>query len=438
MNPSRLTRTRILVLSASCLPPTALLGLILWLGVDVPFWDQWVLVPILEQIDQGRWPWADFWHPHNEHRLFFPQMIMAALAQWTGWNPRFEMAVIWLLAVAGWAILQRGIAGSPAHVPAWLLPLVSLWVFHPSQWENWAWGWQIQVLLNVFAVIAGFFVLQSASIWRWPIAVACGVVATFSFANGLLFWPLVWIGLAIQARGRGSRDPAPAAWTPVIAWTAVSVAIVALFFHGFEPSARPPFFEQGFARTLKLLGGYLSIYLSAPLLGFHGHLALYGGFLSLCAVGALLIRTLLSLDATGLRAALPWLQLMGYAVASGLLTAVGRLHLSLGQALSSRYLTISTLFWISAAVLLCLREPRHPKLRRAAVALGFTLLTIHGFDGISRWTVAHEQRGEARTELVEGGTEAAKLEVLYPDAEQVMRWREDLKAMETGPFRPSR
>ena len=60
-------------------------------GVDVPFWDQWELVPFLDLWASGTLSLGDLFSQHNEHRIFFPRLIMLLLAAATGWNSRAEM-----------------------------------------------------------------------------------------------------------------------------------------------------------------------------------------------------------------------------------------------------------------------------------------------------------------------------------------------------------
>ena len=421
-------RLRIFLLTL--LPASITAVLVYGTGVDVPYWDQWVLVQHLQQIAEGTWPWTELWRPHNEHRLFFPQLIMLSLAELTRWDIRVELVLNGLLAfgiLASTAWLIRQTLGSRGF---WLLPLVSLLIFNPSQWENWLWGWQIQIFLNVFMVVLGTALLIEAQRpGRLIAAMVCGVIATFSFANGLLFWILA---LPAVARGPGRRRRLPI-------WIGVSSAVFAIFFFGYEPSQNPPFWQQGPARTLKLLGGYLSIYLSTPVLGFHGHLALYGGFALLVASALILGRDLLREPVEWLLGKrLPWLQLAGYAIGSATLTAVGRLHLSLGQALTSRYITISSLFWLAFLGLFALREsgpPRSAAGRRTLVAMLVTLLVIHGTYGAIRMEATGRERAEARRALLKDPTNPAALSVLYPDPQLAGTWALTLERLRLGPYR---
>src|SRR5262245_66262055 len=61
--------------------------------VDVPFWDQWELVPRLDHLYAGTLTVADLWGQNNEHRPLFPIATMLALARLSGWSTGWEVAV---------------------------------------------------------------------------------------------------------------------------------------------------------------------------------------------------------------------------------------------------------------------------------------------------------------------------------------------------------
>src|SRR5262245_62975011 len=75
------------------IPLAYLIVMVATYSVDVPFADQWALVPLLEKSYRGTLTLRDLWSQHNEHRLLFPRMIMLVLARLSGWNLRYELAV---------------------------------------------------------------------------------------------------------------------------------------------------------------------------------------------------------------------------------------------------------------------------------------------------------------------------------------------------------
>ncbi|HZS38481.1 MAG TPA: hypothetical protein VFF06_16715, partial [Polyangia bacterium] len=67
-------------LGVALVPAIALAAFVWRFGVDVPYWDQWELVPLLKGAHDGTLRAADFFALHNEHRLVVPRLIMLGLA----------------------------------------------------------------------------------------------------------------------------------------------------------------------------------------------------------------------------------------------------------------------------------------------------------------------------------------------------------------------
>ena len=79
-----------LVAVAAVLALLHLIRLVALHGVDVPFWDQWELVPLLSALDGGTLTFGELWAPHNEHRILIPQLLMLGLASVSAWNTWLE------------------------------------------------------------------------------------------------------------------------------------------------------------------------------------------------------------------------------------------------------------------------------------------------------------------------------------------------------------
>ena len=204
--------------AAAFVPPLLLCALVYRYGVDLPLFDQWEFVRVLETIRDGQLSGLDIardlFHGHNEHRLFFPRISMVLLAQPSDWNIRLELFFNLLLAGVLFVALQR-IASTLSLSQAWratLLFLLSFCAFNPMQWENWSWGWQIQIFSVVTGVgwacylltrVAAIGHFTKAQAWRLGLAVAAALVATFSFANGLLIWPVGLLVLLLSRPYRG-------------------------------------------------------------------------------------------------------------------------------------------------------------------------------------------------------------------------------------------
>ena len=247
------------VLFLSLVPLAHLVYVVAQNAVDVPYWDQWDFVPVLEKSYTGQLSFGDLWAQYHEHRLLFPTLLMLGLAHLTGWNIRYELELNVLLAAGSLGVLvwQLRATARTLHVAKWLwaVPACSLIVFSISHFQNWLWGWQIQMMLNVLAALAGLVVLAERS-FRWnkfAVSVLLGIVATYSFANGILFWPIGLGILWVQLR-RTERT------TALAAWTAIAVVVLgAYFWHYQKPPEHPPL-RLAFERPLELIR-YVLIYI---------------------------------------------------------------------------------------------------------------------------------------------------------------------------------
>lgn len=63
-----------LLVVATGLPIVFLCTLVHSFGVNVPFWDDWEMVPLFQKYDAGNLTLSDLLAQHNEHRIFFPRM----------------------------------------------------------------------------------------------------------------------------------------------------------------------------------------------------------------------------------------------------------------------------------------------------------------------------------------------------------------------------
>jgi hypothetical protein len=346
------------------------LAFLLWViaryAVDVPYRDQWELVPFLDKMYHGQLIFHDLWAQHNEHRILFPRIIMLALARVTGWNTGYELAVNVLLALGAFAVFvhqvkitgrKLGAAGLP-----WAIPAISLIVFSIGQYQNWLWGWQLQIFLNLLAVMGGIVLLANEPFsWtRFAVAALLGIVALYSFANGALFWPIGLVILLVVTVGARQRIAALTAWALLS-----GLALASYLFHYQKPAEHPmpglvfqsPFEYAGY--VFKYLGGICAHYIGGTT-SADGVLALIfglGGTMALGWAGWMLVRTRLA----DIRALLPYFGMSLYSIASALLTGVGRIGFGGDQAIYSRYSTLTVPFWVSLVVLLILLARGEPQ-----------------------------------------------------------------------------
>lgn len=414
---------------AAVLPPAFLLFMLVSYGVDVPYWDQWDFVPLLEKAYGGDLAISDLWAPHNEHRLLFPKAILLILAYATHWDISYELVANVLLAcgvfglflmIALWMARESG-----THFTAWFAPIVSLVVFSVSQWENWFFGWQLQVFLCVLSVVGGMYCLTHV---RRPVffmlAVVCAVVASYSFGAGMLIWPvglcMLWL-LSLEGRAR----LVIAIW--LLLWCAAAWAYVQ---DGWMREGVPE--TVAGIRPLRHLA-YVLKFLGAPVVnwdGGRGALLPWRGSVAGVMGAAGLIGWMLLMWKLGQSQCAPrpvFAVLMGlglFSILGAIMTSVARSDDPLGseQALSPRYITVANLFWVSLAIGLfvwpdAIAEERKRAASRCGIgvllALSF-LLGAASLHGAYVWTLRYPAYEAARQELI-SGQEGDAIRYLHPD-----------------------
>ena len=339
----------------AAVPPLVVLGYAVRFHPGMPYWDEWHFIKLLEKSRAGTATWGDLWLPHNEHRPVITKLIFLGLAQVTGWSDTPELLVNVAIAAATLAVLVWQ-ASKAAPGERWVLPVVSLVVCSLAQWENWLWGIQSMFFLAAFGAVSGLTVLAH---WRgrWTmlaLAAALGVQMTLSFALGVVYWP---IGAALLVASHPWRSTHTR--LGLLLWCAFSAAVLALFFHDY-------------ARVDS--SAWISTLLASPLVYLHYVMNFIGGALVAdrralaagvvgCALWLAAFAGVLCWCRSRLAELLPFAALSAVAVGGALIAGLGRQQLGTGQAVASRYVTFSSLFWVAIIVFLAalgaaLRERR--------------------------------------------------------------------------------
>jgi hypothetical protein len=394
-------------------PLVYLIVVVVRFSVDVPFWDEWGFIPFLEKSYQGTLSLRDFWAQENEQRPIFPKAIMLVLARLTGWNIAYEVGFSVSLAVGIFIALMCQIRATLKSIGNsrtnwWVAPLLSLMVFSMSQAKNWLWGYQLNVFLNLLAALTGIFLLARPVFrwWRFACAALLGIIATYSFANGMVYWP---IGLAMLAVSSPSRK---AAASRAIIWGAVGALAIGSYLYNFKYPSYYPSLWSSLERPTESIAFLLS-YLGQPLASFvhRDHSALTGLF------GILLLSSLLwVLIKSGRmtpRQIIPFGTLAAYIIGTAAMASVGRVGL-LGSegAFQGRYVTYASQLWVVNVVLLWILidsscdgsnsvlAERGRDLSIIAMTMVALLIFRSWEDGNRQYFLVYDERMEARDALL--------------------------------------
>ncbi len=424
--------------------PLVYLAVLLWrCHVDIPFGDEWELVPRLEKVHNGTFTLWDIWEQHNEHRPMFSVAFLMLMAAATHWNTAVEIAAnvivaAFVMVVFGTFVWRHWPAGTARSV--WLLPLISLFVFSPSQAENWLWGWQLTAFLNVLAYVGGMSLLARQE-GRWSRlfgAIACGIVATYSFATGLLFWMTGAMTWWLNPRFRR--------WPQMAVWLVAAAATLASYFYDYHGNPGHPAIASNFAGidAFRSYVVYILKYCGSAAASWDRDVATYAGVL---AVGLFAWLVFANRRLAG-TPAFSFAVLIGlHTMAGAALTGLGRAGFGPDQGLASRYITISTPLWVAIVMLASFRLARpsdgstggRPSMvARAALAATIAAIALSTAGGIYPGTQFSEARAAGlrpvRAALITGRDEDLYLRV-YPSVEAVKLRRQSLAAWRYSVFR---
>ncbi|HKP93005.1 MAG TPA: hypothetical protein VJS88_03840, partial [Chthoniobacterales bacterium] len=199
---------RIALLLLACLPVFLVFRMQVKYWVNIPIWDEWDTPGrTLLHFAQGKLAWSDFWAQHNESRKVFPRLIYLAINGPFGWDVRYGMVLTSLIAGTVSVFFLRqlrdpGMRSSGGVLFAWLL--INFLLFGPSQSENYLCGYTFEILIPVLALCGCIAVNLSGRplvykvLWNSVLA----IIATFSFAHGMILWLL---GLPIPATQETAR-----------------------------------------------------------------------------------------------------------------------------------------------------------------------------------------------------------------------------------------
>ncbi len=373
---------------ASALALATLIVLTNWYYVDVPFWDEWLLLPLLKLDAQGQLGWLHLFAPHNEHRPVMSRIVLIALARATHWNMWHEcmlnLAFGVVTAVPLWIAAWRDRV-VPSAARAILLAVAAVTFLSMNQWENWLWGWQVKVLLTCAGFTWAALLLSSARPRAATVltAAACGVVATFSFGNGFLVWPALLPVAWMRLR--------PRPWL-ALTWLVAAAASIVVFFRGL---GQPLEINSaiGTANVPRVLGTMSRLLGSSLAPTAQPWLPMSLGVVGLLAVAALVA------SARWRREDARRLELVGWTltilgVGSVALIAIGR-QFGDAEVIPARYMAFVNLFWIGLAFV---AVPRWPRLAPALLAIPL-LATGAGLNAREAYVGRHESLMKWRASL---------------------------------------
>jgi hypothetical protein len=323
----------------------------------VPYWDE--LEEMTFYIDATHrsvlsWMWAQ----HNEHRiLFYKSLFIVDMQFFHGRNWPMYVAIFCsqaaLAAVIGYMLYKLGDLKGPLWRACFGLTLFC--VFCPSQWENLCWAFQLSfVLVNLWVVAAMLCLVmhkqrlasgQRAGMGLVLASLLAATAATFTNGNGITIWPVL-ILLALLAK---------LPWRTIAIYAIGLACVVPVYLIGYHSPSKhaSPFDSIHQPRhVLEYMANYFAgavmpdrAILKTRAIGVAPAIGLLGLITAIVLILWLALR--------GSKKGLLEYALAGiilYAMATALITSLGRLNLGTLQAFTSRYQSFALLFWLALAL----------------------------------------------------------------------------------------
>ncbi len=334
---------------AACVPIFLALRIQTKHWVNIPIWDEWDTPGrALLQYFRHDLTWADLFGQHNESRKVIPRLIHIGIASVAGWDVRQGMVLTFLCAcgVSALTLVYLRKHTGKATLPAlfvWLL--MNLMLFAPSQYENFLSGFIYEFFIPVLCLFGCVAVNLSKARWWVRVAAnaAFALVATYTFAHGMLLWLLA---VPIPKPNETSRSRIAAGW---IVYLVSGVIAIATYFVGyFKPSVAPP--TAGLAEWPEILA-FMIVWLGAPLRSAWVSPQITGAIVAATIATAVsLALFVLVKNKAKWKSYYPWLLLLSFSLIGGFLTDIGRVNLGIDAVFNTRFEGFSSMRYNATSV----------------------------------------------------------------------------------------
>ncbi|MDJ0515042.1 MAG: hypothetical protein QNJ74_01875 [Trichodesmium sp. MO_231.B1] len=330
--------------------PAVVIGiLIITYSVNIPYWDQWNLMPhLFIKISQNSLSWQDLIAQHNESRKLFPRLIFLGLAYLTNWDVRYEMLAIFLLACLVSLNIYRlnRLTVKFKIFPTLLIAfLANILIFSAIQYDNWFWGIQLVVFMPIACITTAISVVYSRLNLRYKflICMMLCIISTFSYSNGMIAWGIILPVLTLVPV-KSKSDLLKQKWL-FLGWIAVFITNIIIYFYDYRKPEVSPSIIPAFQNPEQTLQFFLA-FIGSPLgSGYQISPLIYSTFIGGVEIAIFFCLCLYLIkhiqDNSLLERMIGWITIGFYSIVSALITSVGRVGFGVETALSSKYTTFS-------------------------------------------------------------------------------------------------
>lgn len=222
---SALSQSKLLPMALSFLPILIYLWYINAFGVNVIFWDEWNLIPMIHHFFLGDLTFSQIWDQHNENRMLIPNLFFLLLARGAHFNTKTGMFVGAFFLIISFALICT-IYRKQSPKKIWAFVPVSYLMFSLVQYENSLWGFQVAwyMILSCLLGMLACLDREGKSAWTFSMSILLATLASFSLFQGLFLWP---VGLVyIFANDYNLRSK--------VLWVVFFLSTVILYFIEFD------------------------------------------------------------------------------------------------------------------------------------------------------------------------------------------------------------
>ncbi len=314
-------------------------------GVSIPCYDELAIIPYFEKLFSHSLTVSDLFAQHNEHRIFFPRIVMIILGICSRYNCFAELAFVeFLFIIMFFVFYIKG--GKQFDFNINTIPLsfliIPVLVFNWRHIDNLLWGVAIiQVLPVSSGVLSIYFIDELCNaklskrkkILYFICGILCSTVSSFSIMSGLILWIVGFLQLI--TRRNLSR-------LYIVLWTVTGISEWLLYFSGYKKPVCHPDLLYCLKEPLNFLIYFFTF--AGGALFWDERTALIAGIIMFFLF---LFCLLLLLADKRLQYNFFWLYIAVYSLLTALSISIGRSGFGQSQALSSRYAHISMLFVIA-------------------------------------------------------------------------------------------
>lgn len=222
-------------------PIAVVMAVITMFGVNTLFYDDFITAKeYLNILNTGSVNWHQLCALNNEHRMFFPKILIYIIAAFTHYNTKAMMFFSGLLMGASYLLIAREMTGKNLmrlnFYEVCCVVMVGICFANVLQYDNWLWGFQIAWILIDFCLVGGLIALGAylKTQKRKYIITAniCAFVASFSSLHGLNVWLCFVVIMAMYQLRELKFDKK--IWLNVLPMMALSFG---LYFYGYHGNA---------------------------------------------------------------------------------------------------------------------------------------------------------------------------------------------------------